>query len=163
KTNTLDAAERQMGAFSDLLGGHPELRRVLETPAIAASKKRANVEARLEKCTGIDGEILRLLRMLADRARPGLRPEIASGFGDRLARIHGVEGAMAGEMLEFPNQLFGIALNREEDSVGAVLLGRTTGVKEGDTVKRTGRIISVLVGEEMLGRVVDALGNPIDG
>src|SRR6187397_2195479 len=83
--------------------------------------------------------------------------------GDGIARIHGVEGAMAGEMLEFPNQLFGIALNLEEDSVGAVLLGRTTGVKEGDIVKRTGRIISVPVGEEILGRVVDALGNPIDG
>jgi F-type H+-transporting ATPase subunit alpha len=70
---------------------------------------------------------------------------------------------MAGEMLEFPNQLFGIALNLEEDSVGAVLLGRSSEIKEGDTVKRTGRIISVPVGEEILGRVVDALGNPIDG
>src|SRR5512146_2961808 len=83
--------------------------------------------------------------------------------GDGIARIHGVERAMAGEMLEFPNQLFGIALNLEEESVGAVLLGRTTDVKEGDTVKRTGRIISVPVGEEILGRVVDALGQPIDG
>src|SRR5580765_6660247 len=82
--------------------------------------------------------------------------------GDGIARIHGIERAMAGEMLEFPNQLFGIALNLEEESVGAVLLGRTTDVKEGDIVKRTGRIISVPVGEEMLGRVVDALGNPID-
>src|SRR6187397_666568 len=83
--------------------------------------------------------------------------------GDGIARIHGVEGAMAGEMLEFPNQLFGIALNLEEDSVGAVLLGRTTGVKEGDTVKRTGRIISVPVGDEIVGRVVNSLGQPIDG
>jgi F-type H+/Na+-transporting ATPase subunit alpha len=83
--------------------------------------------------------------------------------GDGIARIHGVERAMAGEMLEFPNQLFGIALNLEEESVGAVLLGRSTEIKEGDTVKRTGRIISVPVGEEMLGRVVNALGQPIDG
>ncbi len=83
--------------------------------------------------------------------------------GDGIARIHGVERAMAGEMLEFPHQLFGIALNLEEDSVGAVLLGRSSEIKEGDTVKRTGRIISVPVGDEMLGRVVDALGNPIDG
>ncbi len=83
--------------------------------------------------------------------------------GDGIARIHGVERTMAGEMLEFPNQLFGIALNLEEDSVGAVLLGRSSAIKEGDTVKRTGRIISVPVGEEMLGRVVDALGMPIDG
>src|SRR6187397_1711141 len=83
--------------------------------------------------------------------------------GDGIARIHGVERAMAGEMLEFPNNLFGIALNLEEDSVGAVLLGHSTDIKEGDTVKRTGRIISVPVGEEMVGRVVNALGQPIDG
>jgi F-type H+-transporting ATPase subunit alpha len=84
-------------------------------------------------------------------------------IGDGIARIHGVERAMAGEMLEFPNGLFGIALNLEEESVGAVLLGRSSQIKEGDTVKRTGRIISVPVGDEMLGRVVNSLGQPIDG
>jgi F-type H+-transporting ATPase subunit alpha len=84
-------------------------------------------------------------------------------IGDGIARIHGVERAMAGEMLEFPKGVFGIALNLEEDSVGAVLLGDYTEIKEGDPVKRTGRIISVPVGEEMLGRVVNALGQPIDG
>jgi F-type H+-transporting ATPase subunit alpha len=83
--------------------------------------------------------------------------------GDGIARIHGVERAMAGEMLEFPNGLFGIALNLEEESVGAVLLGEAQNIKEGDTVKRTGRIISVPVGEEVIGRVVNALGQPIDG
>jgi F-type H+-transporting ATPase subunit alpha len=83
--------------------------------------------------------------------------------GDGIARIHGVERAMAGEMLEFPHGLFGIALNLEEDSVGAVLLGHSTEIKEGDTVKRTGRIISVPVGDEMVGRVVNALGQPVDG
>ena len=83
--------------------------------------------------------------------------------GDGIARIHGVERAMAGEMLEFPNGLYGIALNLEEESVGAVLLGRSTEIKECDTVKRTGRIISVPVGDEMLGRVVNSLGQPIDG
>ncbi len=83
--------------------------------------------------------------------------------GDGIARIHGVERAMAGEMLEFPNGLYGIALNLEEESVGAVLLGHSTEVKEGDTVKRTGRIISVPVGDEMIGRVVNSLGQPIDG
>jgi len=83
--------------------------------------------------------------------------------GDGIARIHGVERAMAGEMLAFPNGLFGIALNLEEESVGAVLLGHSTEVKEGDTVKRTGRIISVPVGDEMIGRVVNALGQPVDG
>jgi F-type H+-transporting ATPase subunit alpha len=84
-------------------------------------------------------------------------------IGDGIARVHGVERAMAGEMLEFPKDVFGIALNLEEDSVGTVLLGDFTQIKEGDTVKRTGRIISVPVGEELLGRVVNALGQPIDG
>jgi len=84
-------------------------------------------------------------------------------LGDGIARVHGVDNAMAGEMLEFPKGVFGIALNLEEESVGAVLLGEYTGIKEGDIVKRTGRIISVPVGDEMLGRVVNALGQPIDG
>src|SRR6266566_3273670 len=84
-------------------------------------------------------------------------------IGDGIARVHGVEHVMAGEMLEFPHGVFGIALNLEEDSVGAVLLGEFKEIKEGDLVKRTGRIISVPVGDEMLGRVVNALGQPIDG
>src|SRR4051794_20182547 len=84
-------------------------------------------------------------------------------IGDGIARVHGVENAMAGEMLEFPHGVYGIALNLEEESVGAVLLGEFKEIKEGDLVKRTGRIISVPVGEEMLGRVVTALGQPIDG
>src|SRR5690348_3249426 len=84
-------------------------------------------------------------------------------IGDGIARVHGIERAMAGEMVEFPKGVFGIALNLEEDSGGTVLLGDYTGIKEGDTVKRTRRIISVPVGEEMLGRVVNALGQPIDG
>ncbi len=83
--------------------------------------------------------------------------------GDGIARVHGVENAMAGEMLEFPHGVFGIALNLEEESVGAVLLGEFKEIKEGDIVKRTGRIISVPVGDELLGRVVNALGQPIDG
>ena len=83
--------------------------------------------------------------------------------GDGIARVHGVERTMAGEMLEFPHGVFGIALNLEEESVGVVLLGEYTEIKEGDTVKRTGRIISVPVGEEMVGRVVNALGQPVDG
>ena len=84
-------------------------------------------------------------------------------IGDGIARVHGVERAMAGEMLEFPHGVMGIALNLEEESVGTVLLGEFTQIKEGDLVKRTGRIISVPVGDEMLGRVVNALGEPIDG
>src|SRR6185503_5706968 len=84
-------------------------------------------------------------------------------MGDGIARVHGIENAMAGEMLEFPHGVFGIALNLEEESVGAVLLGEFKEIKEGDVVKRTGRIISVPVGDEMLGRVVNSLGQPIDG
>ena len=83
--------------------------------------------------------------------------------GDGIAQIDGIERAMATEMLEFPHGIFGMALNLEEQGVGAVLLGETTEIKEGDAVKRTGRIISVPVGEAMLGRVVNALGEPVDG
>ena len=84
-------------------------------------------------------------------------------IGDGIARVHGVQNTMAGEMLEFPHGIYGIALNLEEESVGTVLLGDYTEIKEGDTVKRTGRIISVPVGPELVGRVVNALGQPIDG
>jgi F-type H+-transporting ATPase subunit alpha len=84
-------------------------------------------------------------------------------IGDGIARVSGVESAMLGEMLEFPGRLFGMALNLEEDRVGVVLLGAFRHVKEGDAVRRTGRIISVPVGDALLGRVVDALGRPLDG
>ncbi len=84
-------------------------------------------------------------------------------IGDGIARLQGVERAMAGEMIEFPHGVFGIALNLEEDSVGTVLLGDYKLIREGDQVRRTGRIISVPVGDELLGRVVNALGQPVDG
>ena len=83
--------------------------------------------------------------------------------GDGIARIHGLENAMAGELLSFPGDLVGMVLNLEEDNVGAILLGFDDHVKEGDEVKRTGRIMEVPVGPEMVGRVVNALGEPIDG
>ncbi len=84
-------------------------------------------------------------------------------LGDGIARIHGLDKVMAGELLAFPHGLSGLAMNLEEDQVGAVLLGDYTEVKEGDEVKRTGTIMSVPVGEGMIGRVVNALGQPIDG
>tara|TARA_Y200000002_G_scaffold103260_2_gene83975 strand:- start:8278 stop:9858 length:1581 start_codon:yes stop_codon:yes gene_type:complete len=84
-------------------------------------------------------------------------------IGDGIARIYGLGGVQYGELIEFDNGLQGIALNLEEDNVGAVLLGASNHVKEGDTVKRTNRIASINVGEKMLGRVVDTLGQPIDG
>src|SRR5579863_8249533 len=83
--------------------------------------------------------------------------------GDGIARIHGLEKVMAGELIEFPHNVSGIAMNLEEDQVGAVLLGDFAEIKEGDEVKRTGRIMSVPVGEALVGRVVNALGEPIDG
>jgi F-type H+/Na+-transporting ATPase subunit alpha len=83
--------------------------------------------------------------------------------GDGIARVHGLDRCMSGEMLEFPHGVFGIALNLEEDQVGTVLLGDYTQIREGDTVKRTNRIMSVPVGEGMVGRVVDPLGQPLDG
>jgi len=83
--------------------------------------------------------------------------------GDGIARVHGLEKVMAGEMLEFPHDVFGIALNLEEDQVGAVLLGEYTAIEEGDTVKRTRSIMSAPVGDALVGRVVDPLGVPLDG
>jgi len=83
--------------------------------------------------------------------------------GDGIARIYGLEKAMAGELIEFPGDIFGMVLNLEEENVGIAIFGADYTIKEGDIVKRTGRIVEVPVGEEMMGRVVDALGNPIDG
>ena len=83
--------------------------------------------------------------------------------GDGIARIYGLERAMAGELLELPHHVMGMVLNLEEDNVGAVLMGETTQIKEGDEVRRTGRIMQVPAGEAMLGRVIDPLGQPIDG
>lgn len=82
---------------------------------------------------------------------------------DGIARIHGLENAMQGELLEFPGEVYGMVLNLEEDNVGAVLLGDNKSINEGDTVKTTGRVVEVPVGDAMLGRVVNALGQPIDG
>jgi len=84
-------------------------------------------------------------------------------LSDGIARIHGLADAMQGEMLEFPGSIFGLALNLERDSVGAVILGDYKSVTEGDSVKCTGRILEVPIGEGLLGRVVDSLGNPVDG
>jgi F-type H+-transporting ATPase subunit alpha len=82
---------------------------------------------------------------------------------DGIVRVHGLSDVMQGEMLEFPNNTFGLALNLERDSVGAVILGEYEHISEGDVVKCTGRILEVPVGPELIGRVVNALGQPIDG
>jgi F-type H+/Na+-transporting ATPase subunit alpha len=111
-------------------------------------------------------EISRLLREEIenyDKAVSVAETGSVISVGDGIARIYGLENVMAGELIEFKGGVSGIALNLEEDQVGAVLLGEFSGIKEGDEVRRTGRIMSVPVGEAMIGRVVDALGNPIDG
>ena len=83
--------------------------------------------------------------------------------GDGIARVYGLDNVQAGELVEFPGGISGMALNLETDNVGVVIFGDDRGIKEGDTVKRTGSIVDVPIGKELLGRVVDALGNPIDG
>lgn len=88
---------------------------------------------------------------------------VVTSVGDGIARIYGLDNCMASELLEFPNNVFGMALNLEEDIVGAVLFGEDSLIKEGDVAKRTGKIMSVPAGEEMVGRVVNAIGQPIDG
>ena len=111
-------------------------------------------------------EISRLLREEIDnydRAVNVAETGSVISVGDGIARVYGLENVMAGELIEFKGGLAGIALNLEEDQVGAVILGDASSIKEGDEVKRTGRIMSVPVGEAMIGRVVDALGKPVDG
>src|ERR1700752_1598504 len=83
--------------------------------------------------------------------------------GDGIARVYGLDQVQAGEMVEFPGAIKGMALNLETDNVGVVIFGEDRSIKEGDTVKRTGAIVEVPVGKGLLGRVVDGLGNPIDG
>lgn len=111
-------------------------------------------------------EISKIIRQQIEGYQPGVTvTEVGTivKIGDGIAEIHGLEKVMAGELLELPHGVAGIALNLEEDKVGAVLFGDYYKVKEGDTVKRTKRIMSVPVGEAMLGRVVNALGQPEDG
>jgi F-type H+-transporting ATPase subunit alpha len=111
-------------------------------------------------------EITRIIReQIENYDRSVTVSEVGSviSVGDGVARIHGLEKVMAGELLDLPHEVAGLALNLEEDQVSAVLLGDYTKISEGDVVKRTGRIISVPVGEALVGRVVDALGHPTDG
>src|ERR1041384_1791131 len=111
-------------------------------------------------------EITKIIREEIEEYRGGVEiSEIGSviSVGDGIARVYGLEKAMSGELLEFPHGVMGLALNLEETQVGVVLLGDYTEIREGDQVKRTGRIMEVPVGEAMIGRVVDALAQPIDG
>src|SRR5271163_5022154 len=110
-------------------------------------------------------EITELLRQQIENFQQRIQvDEVGTviSLGDGIARVHGLDKVMAGELIEFPHGVAGLAMNLDEDQVGAVLLGDYTEIKEGDTVKRTGKIMSVPVGEAMIGRVVNALGQPID-
>ena len=98
-----------------------------------------------------------------DRAALVMETGTVLTTGDGIARVYGLQGVMAGELVEFPGDVYGLVLNLEQDNVGVAILGDATGVKEGDQVKRTGRIADVPVGEAVIGRVVNALGQPIDG
>jgi F-type H+/Na+-transporting ATPase subunit alpha len=104
-------------------------------------------------------------KQIQDYEKAALTTEVGTvlSVGDGIARIYGLEGAMAGELLEFPGNLMGLVLNLEADNVGAACFGEVTNVKEGSVVKRTGRILDVPVGEALVGRVVNALGQPVDG
>src|SRR5438045_7627836 len=111
-------------------------------------------------------EITKIIREEIEEYRGGVEiSEIGSviSVGDGIARVYGLEKAMAGELLEFPHGVMGLALNLEETQVGVVLLGDYTEIREGDQVRRTGRIMEVPVGEALVGRVVNALAQPIDG
>ncbi|MDQ3985553.1 MAG: F0F1 ATP synthase subunit alpha [Actinomycetota bacterium] len=111
-------------------------------------------------------EISTVLRQYVTDYKPSVeREEVGrvSEVGDGIARITGLPGAMANEMLEFPGGTVGLAMNLDEDEIGAVVLGEASHIEEGDPVKQSGQILSVGVGDELLGRVVDALGNPLDG
>ena len=88
---------------------------------------------------------------------------VVLSVGDGVARVHGVEKAMAMEMLMFPGEIYGLCLNLEEDNVGVAIMGDDTKIREGDIVKRTGRIAEIPIGDAVLGRVIDAVGTPLDG
>ncbi|PLX42078.1 MAG: F0F1 ATP synthase subunit alpha [Deltaproteobacteria bacterium] len=117
------------------------------------------MQIRAEEITEIIKSKVKNFEVQLDVAETG----VVLNVGDGIARIHGLEKCMAGELLEFPGGIMGMALNLEEDNVGAAILGDDTHIREGDTVKRTGNIVSVPVGDGLLGRVVDPLGNPVDG
>src|ERR1035437_4276733 len=110
-------------------------------------------------------EITQLLRQQIENYEQRIQvDEVGTviSLGDGIARLHGLDKVMAGEMLAFPHGIFGLAMNLDESEVGAVLMGDFTEIREGHEVKRTGTIMSVPVGDAMIGRVVDALGAPID-
>jgi len=112
------------------------------------------------------GDVTAALRKNLESWKPSVGAETVgyvTSAGDGVARVSGLPGAAASELLEFPGGLTGVALNLDEDSIGAVIMGDSAAIEEGDEVRSTGRVLEVPVGDGLLGRVVDALGNPLDG
>ena len=123
-------------------------------------KKGANgMNLRPEEISSVIKEQIKRYSSALEVSDVGTVIQVADG----IARVHGLENAMQGELLEFPGDVYGMVLNLEEDNVGAVLLGSQHNINEGDIVKTTGRVVEVPVGDCMLGRVINALGMPIDG
>src|SRR5437879_183641 len=141
---------------SDVCSPCPDLFRV-QLHAIAQGAARMKIKA--EEISSIIRDQVKSFEKQVDVAEVGSVLQV----GDSIAKVYGLDGAMAGELLEFPGGLKGIALNLEEDNVGAVLLGSDEHIEEGDLVKRTGRIAEVPAGEAVVGRVVDPIGAPLDG
>ncbi len=117
------------------------------------------MQIRSEEITQIIKDQIKNYEQKMEMAETG----VVLSVGDGIARVYGVENCMSMELLEFPGGIYGVALNLEEDNVGVALLGEDTHIKEGDTVKRTGRVFSVPVGDAVIGRVIDPVGNPLDG
>ena len=118
-----------------------------------------NMNLRPEEISSVIKELIKRKSPELEVSDVGTVIQVADG----IARIHGLDNAMQGELLEFPGEVYGMVLNLEEDNVGAVLLGNQKNINEGDTVKTTGRVVEVPVGDAMLGREDNALGQPIDG
>merc|ERR1719205_101628 len=135
-------------------------------PALAVSARQISSSSKLSAAKATSGEISSILEDRVHGAAPAVNLEETGrvlSIGDGIARVYGLKNIQAEEMVEFSSGLKGMALNLEPDNVGVVVFGNDKEIREGDIVKRTGAIVDVPVGNELLGRVVDALGNPIDG
>merc|ERR1739845_329012 len=137
-----------------------------QVPCVAIGAKNLSTSSQLAGAKAASGEISSILEERILGAAPAANLEETGrvlSIGDGIARVYGLKNIQAEEMVEFSSGLKGMALNLEPDNVGVVVFGNDKLIKEGDVVKRTGAIVDVPVGSELLGRVVDALGNPIDG
>nr|CAG4635352.1 EOG090X03DA [Artemia franciscana] len=148
----LEEVGQELNDFGQLIEDNEDLNRLVKSPVFTAEQQTAEISAILKEQIqnfGAEAEVSEVGQVLS--------------VGDGIARVYGLDNVQAGEMVEFPGGIRGMALNLESDNVGVVIFGSDKDIKEGDTVKRTGAIVEVPTGRGLLGRVVDALGNPIDG